>query len=92
MKAMGIIFSNIYDSSLGELTNQRTMASLPFGGRYRLVDFPLSNMVNSGINTVGLTTPYMYRSIMDHVGVGKAWALSRKEGGMFTLARVDIRI
>lgn len=82
---IGLVCTNYNDSSFGALTKERPVASLPFGGRYRLVDFPLSNMVNSGINTVGLTTPYMYRSIMDHVGVGKEWALSRKEGGMFIL-------
>lgn len=84
-KLIGLVCTNYNDSSFGTLTRERPVASLPFGGRYRLVDFPLSNMVNSGITTVGLTTPYMYRSIMDHVGVGKEWALSRKEGGMFIL-------
>ena len=49
MKSMGIIFSNIYGGSLGELINHRTVASLPFGGRYRQIDFALSNMSNSGI-------------------------------------------
>ena len=67
------------------LTEERPIASIPFGGRYRLVDFPLSNMVNSGINTVGLVTPYAYRSLLDHVGNGKAWTLNRKVGGMFIL-------
>ena len=54
MKAIGIIFSNIYDSSLGELTNNRTVASLPFGGRYRQIDFALSNMSNSGVYNIGI--------------------------------------
>lgn len=53
MKAMGIIFANIYDSSLGDLTNKRTIASLPYGGRYRQIDFTLSNMSNSGIRHIG---------------------------------------
>jgi glucose-1-phosphate adenylyltransferase len=82
---VGIISANYSNNSFAQLTKDRPVASLPFGGRYRLVDFPLSNMVNSGIFTVGLITPYMYRSIMDHVGVGKEWALSRKVGGMFIL-------
>lgn len=51
MDVLGIIFANIYDSSLGQLTNKRTMASLPFGGRYRHIDFPLSNMANAGSTT-----------------------------------------
>ena len=84
-KMMGLISANYLNDSFAQLTKDRPVASLPFGGRYRLVDFPLSNMVNSGITTVGLITPYKYRSIMDHVGVGKEWSLSRKVGGMFIL-------
>ncbi len=78
MKAMGIIFSNIYDSTLGELTNHRTVASLPFGGRYRQIDFVLSNMSNSSIYKVGLITKYNYRSLMDHLGSAADWDLRRK--------------
>ena len=52
MKAAGLIFSNVHDASIPELTKPRTMASIPFGGRYRLIDFALSNMVNSDITTV----------------------------------------
>lgn len=82
---MGIISTNYIGGQYGVLTEERPVASLPFGGRYRLIDFPLSNMVNSGISTVGLITPYKYRSLMDHVGVGKEWALSRKVGGLFII-------
>ena len=85
MKAMGIIFSNIYDSSLGELTNQRTVASLPFGGRYRQIDFVLSNMSNSGIFNVGIITKYNYRSLMDHLGSCADWDLNRKNEGVVFL-------
>ena len=56
MKMTGIIFSNVYDTSLGDLTMRRTVASLPFAGRYRFVDFVLSNMVNSNISSIGLIT------------------------------------
>lgn len=84
-KMVGLISANYQNDSFAQLTKERPVASLPFGGRYRLVDFPLSNMVNSGIYKVGLITPYMYRSIIDHVGVGKEWSLSRKVGGMFIL-------
>lgn len=85
MKAMGIIFSNIYDSALGELTNHRTVASLPFGGRYRQIDFVLSNMSNSGIYKVGLITKYNYRSLMDHLGSAADWDLRRKNEGLVIL-------
>lgn len=83
---MGIIFANIYDSSLGELTNKRTMASLPYGGRYRQIDFPLSNMTNSGIRHIGIITKYNYQSLMNHIGSGQEWDLELEEGGLEFLA------
>ncbi len=82
MNAVGIIFSSINEKSVHELTKQRTMASVPFGCRYRLIDFALSNMVNSGINHVGLITHYNYQSLMDHIGSGKDWDLARRSGGI----------
>lgn len=82
MNAVGIIFSSINEKSVYELTKQRTMASVPFGCRYRLIDFALSNMVNSGINHVGLITHYNYQSLMDHIGTGKDWDLARRHGGI----------
>ncbi|MCR4615587.1 MAG: glucose-1-phosphate adenylyltransferase subunit GlgD [Clostridiales bacterium] len=82
---VGIIYSNAYDSALSELTALRTMGSVPFGGRYRLIDFALSEMVNSGITKVGVITKNNYRSLMDHLGTGKSWDLSRKKDGMFIL-------
>ena len=85
MKAMGIIFSNIYDSSLGQLTNHRTVASLPFGGRYRQIDFALSNMSNSGIYNIGIITKHNYRSLMDHLGSCSAWDLNKKNEGVVFL-------
>lgn len=85
MKAIGIVFSNIHDRELGELAQKRTLASVPFGGRYRLIDFPLSNMVNSGISKVGIITKLNYQSLMDHVGSGKHWDLSRKNGGLMII-------
>lgn len=85
MKMTGIIFSNIYDSYLGELTRNRTIASLPFGGRYRLIDFVLSNMSNSGIVEVGIITKYNYQSLMDHLGSCEEWDLNRKNGHVFIL-------
>ncbi len=82
---MGLIFSNVHDEKIRELTEKRTMGSVPFGGRYRMIDFPLSNMVNSGINKVGVLTKSNYQSLMDHLGSGKAWDLSRKREGLFML-------
>ena len=80
MTAAGLIFSNIHDSCIPELTSRRTMASIPFGGRYRLIDFALSNMVNSGITKVGLITHNNYRSLLDHIGNGKDWDLQGATG------------
>lgn len=82
---LGIIFSNAHDEALSELTAMRTMGSVPFAGRYRLIDFPLSSMVNAGIPQVGIITKSNYRSLMDHVGNGKPWDLSRKRGGLTLL-------
>lgn len=82
---LGLIFSNTHEEKIRELTEKRTMGSVPFGGRYRLIDFSLSNMVNSGINKVGVITKSNYQSLMDHLGSGKAWDLSRKREGLFML-------
>lgn len=85
MNAMGLIFSNIHDRDIPELTQERTMGSIPFAGRYRLVDFCLSNMVNSGITKVGVITKSNYQSLMDHLGSGKDWDLARRKGGLHIL-------
>lgn len=85
MKTLGIIFSNIHERDIPELTKVRTLASVPFGGRYRLIDFVLSGMVNSGITNVGIITKNNYQSLMDHVQSGKNWDLSRKNGGLTIL-------
>lgn len=83
--AIGIIFSNLHEENVPELVRRRTMASIPFGGRYRIIDFALSNMINSGITTVGLMTSNNYRSLIDHIGSGKEWDLARKDGGLILL-------
>ena len=83
--AIGVIFSNMHEETVPELVRRRTMASIPFGGRYRVIDFTLSNMVNSGITTVGLMTNNNYRSLIDHIGSGKDWDLARKDGGIILL-------
>ena len=82
MSTTGIIFSNLHDMSIADLTRRRTMASVPFGCRYRLVDFALSNMVNAGISDISVITHNNYRSLMDHLGSGKDWDLARRSGGL----------
>lgn len=82
---LGIIFAYAHEERVRDLTELRVMASVPFGGRYRLVDFTLSNMVNSGLNKVGIITEDNYQSLMDHLGSGKAWDLSRKREGLYLL-------
>lgn len=83
--ALGLIFTNLHEENVPELVRLRTMASIPYGGRYRIIDFVLSNMVNSGITTVGLMTTNNYRSLIDHIGSGKEWDLARKDGGLILL-------
>ena len=85
MDSLGIIFSNIHDDNVPELTMGRTMASIPFCGRYRLIDFALSSMVNSGMTKVGVITKSNYQSLMDHIGSGKDWDLARRHGGLIIL-------
>lgn len=78
----GILLAYRSDSNLSELTRSRNTCSLPFGGRYRLIDFMLSSYVNGGIRDVGLIVHESYQSLLDHVGSGKDWDLSRKHGGL----------
>ena len=83
--AIGVIFANLHEENVPQLVRRRTMASIPYGGRYRMIDFALSNMINSGITTVGLMTSNNYRSLIDHIGSGKEWDLARKDGGLILL-------
>ena len=80
MNVTGIIFAN--DGTVSALTEKRTMASLPFGGRYRQVDFALSNLSCAGIHRVGIITRHSYQSLMNHVGSGEEWGLEMEEGGL----------
>lgn len=82
---LGLVFASIHDEVIFDLTKNRTMGSVPFGGRYRLIDFPLSNFVNSGISQVGVITKSNYGSLLDHVGSGREWDLARKKGGLHLL-------
>ena len=80
MNVMGIIFAN--DATIGTLTDKRTMASLPFGARYRQVDFALSNLSCAGVHHIGIISRHNYQSLMHHVGSGEEWGLELGEGGL----------
>lgn len=84
-RILGLIFANTYESLVPELTASRTMGSVPLGGKYRLIDFPLSNMSNSGINNVGIITKSNFLSLMDHLGTGNAWDLAKRRSGLTIL-------
>ena len=85
MNTLGIIFSYTKRENLRELTKRRTLSSLPIGGKYRIIDIVLSNYVNSGVTDVSIITKNNYHSLMDHVGAGKEWDLTRKKGGLRVL-------
>ena len=92
MNVMGIIFTN--DATMGELTNKRTVASIPFGGRYRQVDFALSNLACAGVRHIGVIARHNYQSLMHHVGDGEEWGLELEEGGLefltpYAMSRTD---
>lgn len=80
--ALGILFPNSYDSMVPDLVGERLMASIPFASRYRLVDFVLSSMVNCGIDNISIIVRKNYHSLMDHLGSGRSWDLTRKNGGL----------
>lgn len=80
---MGLILSGWKKPALKDLTYKRSVSAIPIGGKYRAIDFILSNMVNSGIKNVGVLTQYSFRSLMDHLGSGKEWDLDRRYDGLF---------
>src|SRR5689334_23331424 len=83
---LGVIDATTDIESLRPIIHHRSVASLPFSGRYRLIDFMLSNMVHAGIDSVGIFAPYQNQSLKDHIGSGKVWDLDRKNGGLFFYA------
>ena len=92
MNVMGIIFAN--DANMGELSLQRAMGSIPFGGRYRQIDFHLSNMAAAGIRHIGIVSRQNYQSLINHVGSGEEWGLELEEGGLeyltpYSMSRTD---
>lgn len=82
---LGIIICNMHDELLSEITAHRTIGSVPFGGRYRMIDFALSNMANSDIRDVGVVPSRNYQSLLDHLGSGQEWDMARKNGGLCVL-------
>lgn len=78
----GIIFTYERRGNLQELVSFRSAASIPFGGRFRAVNFALSNLVNAGATDVGIILHGQYQSLLDYLGTGKEWDLSRKRGGL----------
>lgn len=80
--ALGVIFPNSYDQLIPDLVNVRLMASIPFASRYRLIDFVLSSMANCGIDNISVVVRNNYHSLMDHLGSGREWDLTRKNGGL----------
>ncbi len=81
-EALGIIFPNSYDSLVPDLVSERLMASIPFASRYRMCDFMLSSMAQSGIDNISVIVRKNYHSLLDHLGTGREWDLVRKNGGL----------
>lgn len=81
-KMMAVLFASGNESKFNDLTIHRTTTSMPFGGRYRLIDFSLSSFVNSGITRIGIITRNNYSSLMDHIRMGRDWDLNRKNSGI----------
>ena len=90
-EAFGILYTGEEINNLRELVDQRIVGALPIGGKYRVIDFPLSNMVNSGIRSVGVIVSSNYNSLIDHLGSGKSWDLSGKGEGLFILTPFSLR-
>ena len=88
---MGLIYTSKNETTLRELTIARSVAALPVAGRYRLIDFTISNMVNSGIRNVGVIMQKNYHSLMDHLGSGKEWDLHTRQNGLFILPPFSTR-
>ena len=82
---MGLIYTGENDSRLRELTVTRAIAAMPVAGRYRVIDFLVSSMVNGGMKNIGVITQKNYHSLMDHLGSGKEWDLHGKNDGLHIL-------
>src|SRR6184192_3355616 len=91
MEILAMIMAGGESPGLGILTANRPDAALPFGGKYRIIDFALSNCVNSGITNVAVLTQYQPRSLNEHIGIGKPWDLDRVHGGVRLLQPYQAR-
>jgi len=85
LNTLGIVLAADNNPKFGVLTEPRAVAALPVAGRYRIIDFILSSMANSGVSNVGIITLYNYQSLLDHIGSGKAYDLARKNEGLVIL-------
>ena len=86
MKAIGLILAGGNSEKLGVLTKERATSAMPVGGSFRAIDFPLSNMTNSGVDKVAVITQYNARSLQDHLSSSKWWDFGRKNGGLFVFS------
>src|SRR5437762_1122177 len=91
VEAMALVLSGGGGERLSVLSAERAVSAVPFGGKYRIVDFVLSNCCHSGIERVGLVTQHMPTSLHDHVGSGRSWDLDRKNGGLLILQPYQTR-
>ena len=83
---VAMILAGGQGTRLGALTKNIAKPAVPYGGKYRIIDFALSNCLNSGINTVGILTQYKPRELNAHIGIGAPWDLDRREGGVSILS------
>lgn len=84
-ECIAMILAGGQGSRLGVLTKKLAKPAVPFGGKYRIIDFPLSNCVNSGLDTVGVLTQYQPLALHTYIGIGSAWDLDRQNGGVYIL-------
>src|SRR5512143_2410988 len=82
MSVLAMILAGGEGPALSVLTAERSEAAMPFAGKYRVIDFALSNCVNSGIFNVAVLTQYQPRSLNEHIGLGRPWDLDRSTGGV----------
>ena len=85
-KMLAMLLAGGQGSRLGILTMDKAKPAVAFGGKYRIIDFPMSNCVNSGVNTVGVLTQYQPLTLNQHIGIGSPWDLDNKNGGVAILA------
>ena len=85
-KCIAMLLAGGQGSRLGVLTQKMAKPAVSFGGKYRIIDFPLSNCINSGIDTVGVMTQYQPLMLNSHIGIGISWDLDRNNGGVTILS------